>query len=146
MDTGLGPALGVADREILDATIAEVNEAATFCPWRLLRCLFDDIEPGPNMSERLSIHRPIASWNGLQQATRVIASLCRSPAPEHQGVSERRACALVGVSRRLIRYEPTRPDDGALWQRQRELAAERRRFGYRRLGYLLAREGITPNH
>jgi putative transposase len=28
----------------------------------------------------------------------------------------------------------------------RELAAERRRFGYRRLGYLLAREGITPNH
>jgi hypothetical protein len=30
--------------------------------------------------------------------------------------------------------------------RLRELAAERRRFGYRRLGYLLAREGITPNH
>jgi putative transposase len=28
----------------------------------------------------------------------------------------------------------------------RELAAERRRFGYRRLGYLLARESITPNH
>jgi putative transposase len=27
-----------------------------------------------------------------------------------------------------------------------ERAAERRRFGYRRLGYLLAREGITPNH
>jgi putative transposase len=46
----------------------------------------------------------------------------------------------------VIRYEPTRPDDGALRQRLRELAAERRRFGYRRLGYLLAREGITPNH
>ena len=28
----------------------------------------------------------------------------------------------------------------------RDLAAERRRFGYRRLGYLLAREGIRPNH
>ncbi len=27
-----------------------------------------------------------------------------------------------------------------------ELAAERRRFGYRRLGYLLAREGLRPNH
>lgn len=26
-----------------------------------------------------------------------------------------------------------------------ELAAKRRRFGYRRLGYLLARESITPN-
>lgn len=28
----------------------------------------------------------------------------------------------------------------------RELAAERRRFGYRRLGYLPGREGIKPNH
>jgi putative transposase len=28
----------------------------------------------------------------------------------------------------------------------RELALERRRFGYRRLGHLLAYEGITPNH
>ena len=45
-------------------------------------------------------------------------------AREHHGVSERRACALVGVSRRVIRYEPTRPDDGALRQRLRELAAE----------------------
>ena len=67
-------------------------------------------------------------------------------AREQHGLSERRACSLVGVSRRVIRYEPTRPDDGALRQRLRELAAERRRFGYRRLGYLLAREGMTPNH
>ena len=29
--------------------------------------------------------------------------------------------------------------------RLRELAAERRRFGYRRLGYLLAREGMTAS-
>jgi putative transposase len=31
-------------------------------------------------------------------------------------------------------------------ERLRDLASERRRFGYRRLGYLLARERITPNH
>ncbi len=31
-------------------------------------------------------------------------------------------------------------------QRLRELAGERRRFGYRRLGILLAREGVTMNH
>ena len=31
-------------------------------------------------------------------------------------------------------------------QRLRELAAERRRFGYRRLGWMLAREGHTMNH
>ncbi|EIZ80800.1 transposase, partial [Novosphingobium sp. Rr 2-17] len=63
-------------------------------------------------------------------------------AREHDGLSERRACNLVGV----IRYRSSRPDDGLLRERLRELAAERRRFGYRRLGYLLAREGMTPNH
>lgn len=67
-------------------------------------------------------------------------------AREHDGVSERWACALIGVSRKAIRYEPTRPYDGALRRRLCELAAEHRRFGYRRLGYLLAREGMTPNH
>ena len=67
-------------------------------------------------------------------------------AREHHGLSERRACNLVGVSRRVIRYRSSRPDDSPLRQRLRELATERRRFGYRRLGYLLAREGITPNH
>ncbi|GAA5058550.1 hypothetical protein GCM10023208_25110 [Erythrobacter westpacificensis] len=67
-------------------------------------------------------------------------------AREEHGLSERRACRLVGVSRTVIRYEPARPDDGALRERLREQAAERRRFGYRRLGYLLAREGMRPNH
>ena len=62
------------------------------------------------------------------------------------GLSERRACSLVTVSRRVARYRSTRPDDAPLRARLRELAGERRRFGYRRLGYLLAREGITPNH
>ena len=62
------------------------------------------------------------------------------------GLSERRACGLVGISRRVARYCSARPDDAPLRLRLRELAAERRRFGYRRLGYLLAREGLTPNH
>ena len=31
-------------------------------------------------------------------------------------------------------------------QKLRDLAGERRRFGYRRLGILLEREGITMNH
>jgi putative transposase len=67
-------------------------------------------------------------------------------AREHHGLSERRACQLIGVSRRVVRYQPARSDDAALRQRLHELAAERRRFGYRRLGYLLAREGLKPNH
>ena len=62
-------------------------------------------------------------------------------APEQHGLSERRACSLVRVSRNVIRYEPTRPDDGVLQQRLREPMEERSR-----LGYLLAREGIRSNH
>ena len=64
------------------------------------------------------------------------------------GLSERRACELIGIARRVARYEPNRPDDAGLRLRLRlrELAAERRRFGYRRLGYLLAREGVRLNH
>ena len=33
---------------------------------------------------------------------------------DHHGLRERRACSLVGVSRQVIRYGPTRPDDGVL--------------------------------
>ncbi len=43
-------------------------------------------------------------------------------AHEHHGLSERRACNLVGVSRRVIRDRPSRPDDGPSRQRLRELA------------------------
>ena len=62
------------------------------------------------------------------------------------GLSERRACHLIGIARRVARYQPSRPDDTDLRRRLRELAAARRRFGYRRLGYLLARDGLKPNH
>ena len=67
-------------------------------------------------------------------------------AREFHGLSERRACDLIGIARRVARYHPSRAGDAGLRQRLRELAAERRRFGYRRLGYLLAREGLAPNH
>ena len=62
------------------------------------------------------------------------------------GISERRACALLGADRSTVRYRPRKPVDEALRARLRSLAAERRRFGYRRLGLLLAREGLRPNH
>ena len=62
------------------------------------------------------------------------------------GFSERRACHLIGIPRRVARCEPCVADDTHLRQRLRELAAARQRFGYRRLGYLLAREGLKPNH
>jgi hypothetical protein len=53
---------------------------------------------------------------------------------------------LMGWDRATMRYQRRRPDDTALRQRLCELAAQRRRFDYRRLGWLLAREGRRLNH
>jgi putative transposase len=61
-------------------------------------------------------------------------------------VSQRRACRAIGADRSAIRYRSRRPDDGAIRARLRELAAIRRRFGYRRLHILLRREGTRMNH
>jgi len=61
------------------------------------------------------------------------------------GMSERRACRIIGVDRTSVRYRRTKPDDGELRARIRALAHERRRFGYRRLHILLRREGRLVN-
>lgn len=61
-------------------------------------------------------------------------------------LSERRACAILGFDRTSVRYRSSRGGDADLRGRLRALAGERRRFGWRRLMILLAREGITPNH
>ena len=61
-------------------------------------------------------------------------------------MSERRACRVLGVDRTSVRYQATRPDDGALRDRLKALAQERRRFGYRRLHVLLRQEGYVVNH
>jgi putative transposase len=50
------------------------------------------------------------------------------------GLSERRACQIVRAHRRMIRYRSCRPPDTGLRARLRDLANERRRFGYRQ-GY-----------
>jgi len=61
------------------------------------------------------------------------------------GMSQRRACEIIGADRTTVRYRSRRPDDGAVRTRMRELAAERRRFGYRRLHVLLRLEGYVVN-
>ncbi|MFG1437582.1 IS3 family transposase, partial [Xanthobacter sediminis] len=45
-----------------------------------------------------------------------------------------------------MRYEAKRDDDGALRERMKALAHERRCFGSRRLYVLLRREGFVVNH
>lgn len=67
-------------------------------------------------------------------------------AMELKDCSQRRACRLVGIDPKTYRYASRRPDDTAIRERLRALAAERRRFGYRRLHILLRREGLQLNH
>jgi len=61
-------------------------------------------------------------------------------------VSQRRACAVLGVDRTMVRYVSRRADDAKARERIRELASQRRRFCYRRLHWLLCREGWAMNH
>lgn len=70
-----------------------------------------------------------------------VAHLCQV----HE-VSQRRACRAIGADRTSMRYRSVRPDDAGLRARLRELAAIRRRFGYRCLLVLLRREGTLINH
>jgi putative transposase len=52
---------------------------------------------------------------------------------------------VTRVNRSAWRYEPLRGKDDAVRERMREIANERRRFGYRRLAILLRREGMNLN-
>src|SRR5262245_57108701 len=62
------------------------------------------------------------------------------------GLSERRACRLVGLARSTCQYPARRDPAAALRERLRALAEQRRRFGYRRLTVLLRPEGLRANH
>ncbi|MDB5578967.1 MAG: transposase [Bradyrhizobium sp.] len=57
------------------------------------------------------------------------------------GLSERRACSIISADRKMIRFQSRRPPETELRSRLRELANERRRFGYHRLRIPLRREG-----
>ena len=52
----------------------------------------------------------------------------------------------MGIGHSTLRYQRRRANDDVVRKRLRELAAQRRRFGYRRLGWLMAREGHAMNH
>lgn len=55
-------------------------------------------------------------------------------------ISQRRACILIGVDPKTVRRERL-PDNPEIRKATQEIAAVRRRFGYRRIGLLLERRG-----
>ena len=63
---------------------------------------------------------------------------------EH-GVSQRRACTILKIDRSSVRYKSVRPGDADLREAMRQVASERRRFGYRRIHVMLERQGIYMN-
>lgn len=59
-------------------------------------------------------------------------------------MSERRACALIGQSRSVQRYQTKRPSDQELREKLRDLATQFPRFGYRQLNDRLHRMSKGP--
>jgi hypothetical protein len=60
-------------------------------------------------------------------------------------VSQRRVCVLIGVDPKTVRRErPT--DHGTLREAMREIAGQRPRFGYRRIGVMWECKGMSMNH
>lgn len=52
----------------------------------------------------------------------------------------------MGLNRSTYYYKGQKPEDEELIKRLKELAAKRRRYGYRRLSILLKRAGFLVNH
>ena len=66
---------------------------------------------------------------------------------ERFGLSIRRACKLIGLSRTSFGYKPVvKPDEEVIRKRLKKLAETRRRFGCPRLHVMLLREGFMLNH
>lgn len=62
------------------------------------------------------------------------------------GASQRRICNVIGMARSSCRYTSRKEQPVELVKELRALAAERPRFGYRRLHVLLGRRGYKANH
>lgn len=73
------------------------------------------------------------------------ARSCSSFFDVHE-VSQFRACAVLKVDRSKVGYSSVRPHDANLRKAIRNVAQERRRFGYSLIGVMLERQVIIINH
>ncbi len=65
---------------------------------------------------------------------------------ERFGLSQRRVCHVLALDRNTLRYRSRRQEDAALRTRIREIAEQKRRYGYPRIYVRLRREGWRVNH
>lgn len=64
----------------------------------------------------------------------------------HHQISQRRACRVIPISRKAVRYEATRPQlDANLVSRLKALGEQYPRYGYLMLHELLRGEGLVVN-
>jgi putative transposase len=61
------------------------------------------------------------------------------------GLSERRGCAVIGIGRSSVGYQPRASKDEDFLKKLRKLALKHPRYGYRRIWALLRREGEGIN-
>jgi len=61
-----------------------------------------------------------------------------------RGISQRRACTLINVSRAMLTYEQRMPaQDAGPAAHMKELSSQYPRYGYRRIQIFLARDGFS---
>ncbi|MFV8529294.1 IS3 family transposase, partial [Ralstonia pseudosolanacearum] len=104
---------------------------------KLKRLLAESMLDNAALKDLLS--RKLASPQAKREAVRTLMT--------ERAMGVTRACGLVGISRSLFHYESRRRvDDEALTGRMMAIAAQKRRYGYRRIHVLLQREGWLANH
>ena len=96
------------------------------------------------LAETMLMHRRCRRWSE-KNLTPGLRKRAVTWAIRAKNYSQRRACGLVGLHPKTYRYATKRSGDEELRSRLRELASQRRRFGYRRLGLMLERQGINLN-
>ena len=70
---------------------------------------------------------------------------CKAVIKDH-GLSERKACQLVGAHRTSVRYVSKKAEEAPLKEKITRIAHDKRRYGYRRIHAVLKREGAHMNH
>ena len=72
----------------------------------------------------------------------VPARRCQVAYAAGKGLSQRRACTLIGVGRSALHYRSVKAEkDTPVLQRMAELSAQYPRYGYRRIAVFLGRDG-----